>query len=146
MSNENLYSGMLSWIRSHKPDASDTAATQTPEPQRVAPDDEHYDEIAKRLRAAEQSLIERGATLYELQQHYSSEHFALQESLRNLKIERMRNAGAYAQLEWTMGRARALQSRIADLKNRLRRHEPVEDEDFDHAPIVVEHSAVWRDD
>ncbi len=78
--------------------------------------------------------------LYELQQHYSSEHFALAESLRNLKIERMRNAGAYAQLEWTMGRARALQSRIADLKSRLRRYEQVEDEEFDDAPILADHN------
>ncbi len=109
------------------------------------PDDQHA-EMAKRLHAAEQALTERGERLYELQQHYSSEHFALQESLRNLKIERMRNAGAYAQLEWTMGRARSLQARIADLKNRLRRYEPVEDDDFDNAPIVVEHNAAPDDD
>jgi len=98
------------------------------------------EQIESRLHEAEQSLAEKSSRLYELQQHYSSEHFALQESMRNLKIERMRNAGAYAQLEWTMKRARALQSRIAELKARLRLHEAVEDEEFDTAPIRIEHN------
>ncbi|HTU69973.1 MAG TPA: hypothetical protein VMF11_06595 [Candidatus Baltobacteraceae bacterium] len=102
--------------------------------------------LAQRLHAAEQRLSERSERLYELQQHYSSEHFALQESMRNLKIERMRNAGAYAQLEWTMKRARALQSRIGDLKNRLRRYETVEDEEFDTAPILIEDNAAPQSD
>jgi len=75
--------------------------------------------------------------LYELQQAYSSEHFALQESMRDLKTERLRNAGAYAGLETTLGRARTLQSRIADLKERLRRYETVDDEFFDSEPILI---------
>lgn len=145
MSNENLYSGALSWIRSHRPQASDTTATESSKRQVVAPDEQSA-EIVKRLHAAEQRLIERGELLYELQQHYSSEHFALQESMRNLRIERMRNAGAYAQLESTMVRARALQSRIADLKNRLSRYEAIEDEEFDAAPILIDYNAEPNDE
>ena len=76
--------------------------------------------------------------LYELQQQYSSEHFELQTCMRDLQTERLRNAGAYATLDITLERARALQARIADLKERLRRHETVEDEHFDSAPIRLE--------
>ena len=76
--------------------------------------------------------------LYELQQQYASEHFALQESMRNLKIERMRNSGAYGFLETTLERARRLQTRIALLKERLRRYESVDDEYFDTEPILIE--------
>lgn len=76
--------------------------------------------------------------LYELQQHYSSEHFELQQCMRELKTERFRNAGAYSALDLTLKRARALQGRIADLKRRLQRHEAVEDEHFDSAPIRLE--------
>jgi len=96
--------------------------------------------LAERCEELERTLRERSDRLYELQQHYSSEHFALQESMRNLKIERMRNAGAYAQLESAMKRARGLQRRIAELKNRLRAHEAVEDEELDERPLVVEHN------
>lgn len=145
MGNASLFGAALSWIRSHKSDVSDPAATEVPEAHVVAPEQQRAN-LEQRLHAAEQSLSERSERLYELQQHYSSEHFALQESMRNLKIERMRNAGAYAQLEWTMGRARALQSRISDLKNRLRRHEAVEDEEFDSAPILIEDNAAPQGD
>ena len=95
-------------------------------------------ELTERLAESEHRLRERSELLYDLQQHYSSEHFELQKCMRDLKIERMRNAGAYASLETTMERARALQSRIAVLKERLRRYESVEDEYFDREPIRIE--------
>ena len=94
--------------------------------------------LAARLAEVESSLGERSALLYELQQHYASEHFEFQRCMRDLKIERLRNAGAYSALDTTMERARALQARIATLKARLRRHEPVEDENFDAEPIRIE--------
>lgn len=76
--------------------------------------------------------------LYELQQHYSTEHFGLQESMRNLKIERMRNAGVFADRDILIARAKKLQQRIEDLKGRLRKYESVEDQAFDQEPIIRE--------
>jgi len=96
------------------------------------------DDLVTRLQASEARLAKRSEQLYELQQHYSSEHFALQESMRDLKTERLRNAGAYAQLEAIAERERQLQVRIGELKERLRRYEEVEDIYFDSEPIRIE--------
>lgn len=95
-------------------------------------------DLEERLRASEERLRERSAALYELQKDYSKEHFELFESARNLKVERMRNAGAYSGLEVILERARALQARIAELKQRLRDYERVEDRYEDEAPILLE--------
>jgi hypothetical protein len=95
-------------------------------------------DLATRLAEKEGLLRQRGEALYELQQHYASEHFELQRCMRDLKIERMRNAGAFGALSTTMERARVLQARIAKLKDRLRQHELVEDEHFDTEPIRIE--------
>jgi hypothetical protein len=95
-------------------------------------------DLEERLRASEQRLRERTEALYDLQKDYSTEHFQLFESARNLKIERMRNAGAYSGMEVVLERARALQARIAELKRRLRDYESVDDQYEDDAPIVIE--------
>jgi hypothetical protein len=95
-------------------------------------------DLATRLAEKEGLLRERGEALYALQQHYASEHFELQRCMRDLKIERMRNAGAFGALSTTMERARALQARIGKLKDRLRQFEPVEDEHFDTEPIRIQ--------
>ncbi|HTV93109.1 MAG TPA: hypothetical protein VMG98_10355 [Verrucomicrobiae bacterium] len=95
-------------------------------------------DLAARLAEKEGLVRERGEALYELQQHYASEHFQLQRCMRDLKIERMRNAGAFGALYTTMERARTLQARIAKLKDRLRQFEPVEDEHFDTEPIRIQ--------
>lgn len=96
-------------------------------------------ELTERLAESEARLRERSELLYEIQRQYSSEHFQLQQCMRDLRTEQLRNAGAYALLETTMSRARELQARIGWLKTRLRRHESVEDEYFDDAPIRLEH-------
>jgi hypothetical protein len=93
-------------------------------------------DLEERLRNSEASLRERSHAFYDLQQQYSKEHFELFESMRNLKIERMRNAGAYAGLDVVLGRAKGLQERIADLKARLRRYERVDDRHEDTAVLV----------
>jgi hypothetical protein len=80
---------------------------------------------------------ERAQQLYELQKLHASEHFALQEATRDLATERRRNAGAYAGVEILLDRARVLQTRIAELKARLRKHEPVENERIDTAPLAI---------
>jgi len=80
---------------------------------------------------------ERAQRLYELQKLYASEHFELQRVMRELATERRRNAGAYAGVEILLQRARHLQARIEELKQRLRRHEPVEDLHTDSAPIAI---------
>lgn len=98
----------------------------------------HCEEVTERLQTSERRLRERGELLYELQKQYASEHFELQESLRNLRIERLRNAGLFADRDIILRRAEDLQSRIAELKGRLRRHEAVEDQFFDYTPIVAE--------
>ena len=95
-------------------------------------------DLKERLQISERALRERTERLYNLEQHYSSEHFALQESLRDLKTERMRNAGAYGRMATILARSKALQIRIAALKERLRRYEPVDDVPFDLEPIVAE--------
>jgi hypothetical protein len=95
-------------------------------------------DLEERLRWCDERLKERSGRLYEIERHYASEHFALQESMRNLNIERMRNAGAFADRDVILGRAKGLQSRIRELKTRLRKHEDVEDLLFDEAPIVVD--------
>ncbi|MDH2910810.1 MAG: hypothetical protein PXZ07_12035 [Candidatus Eremiobacteraeota bacterium] len=55
-----------------------------------------------------------------------------------MTIERMRNAGAYSQVRATLERAVLLQQRIKALKTRLRKHEPVDDWEFDERPILIE--------
>jgi hypothetical protein len=93
-------------------------------------------DLEERLRWSSEKLKERSGRLYELERHYASEHFELQESMRNLKIERLRNAGALADRDIILQRAKELQVRIAELKARLRNYEEVEDLFFDRAPIV----------
>jgi chromosome segregation ATPase len=104
--------------------------------ERIAELETRCQTLEERLKWCDEHLRERSELLYNLQQHYSSEHFDLQESMRNLNIERMRNAGAYADREIVLTRATDLQARIHALKERLRKHEPVEDLYFDDAPIV----------
>ncbi|MDE2482060.1 MAG: hypothetical protein KGN02_07710 [bacterium] len=100
--------------------------------QAMRPADE---ETLERLHALQREHAERGSMLYALEQQYSVEHFKLYECMRDLKTERMRNAGAYGMLELTMQSARQLQVRIGTLKERLRAYETVEDEYFDTQPI-----------
>ena len=95
-------------------------------------------ELEERLRSSQATLRERTEALYALQQQYSSEHFEFYESMRNLKTERMRNAGAYAARDIVLGRYRGLQVRIEDLKRRLRAYEDVEDLHEDTAPIILD--------
>lgn len=95
-------------------------------------------DLEERLLACEARLRERTEALYDLQRQYSAEHFELVESMRNLKIERMRNAGAFAGQGIVLERARFLQTRIAELKARLRKHESVDDVYEDDAPIIAE--------
>jgi uncharacterized coiled-coil protein SlyX len=96
------------------------------------------EDLEKRLKWSDEKLRERNDVLYELQQQYSVEHFGLQDSMRNLKIERMRNAGMFADRDIVIARAKALQARIRELKERLAKYESVEDRPFDREPIVRE--------
>ena len=80
---------------------------------------------------------ERAQQLYEIQKLYAAEHFQLQQVMRDLTTERRRNAGAYEGVEILLRRARGLQARIAELKTRLRKHEPVDDAYEDDAPIAI---------
>jgi hypothetical protein len=95
-------------------------------------------ELERRLHWCDQQLRERTERLYALEQQYSKEHFTLYESLRDLKTERLRNAGAYSSLDTILARAKELQERIRDLKVRLRRYEDVEDRLFESEPIFIE--------
>ncbi len=104
----------------------------------VAELQERCRDLEARLQWANEKLQERSGRLYEIERHYASEHFELQESMRKLKTERMRNAGAFAGREVILGRAKELQARIAELKTRLRQHETVEDLFFDDAAIVLD--------
>ncbi|HEY1729409.1 MAG TPA: hypothetical protein VGG22_13605 [Candidatus Baltobacteraceae bacterium] len=95
-------------------------------------------DLEERLRSSEAMVRERSETLYDLQRQYSAEHFDYAESMRNLNIERMRNAGAYAAKDIIVSRYQLLQTRIAALKRRLRVHEHVDDLREDDAPILIE--------
>ena|SRR5579863_5855501 len=95
-------------------------------------------ELEERLRSSEATVRERSETLYTLRRQYSTEHFGYAESVRNLNIERMRNAGAYAAQDIMLSRYQSLQARIAELKRRLRTHEHVDDLYEDDAPIVLD--------
>ena len=95
-------------------------------------------ELEERLQWSDQQLRLRSEKLYELQQQYSTEHFMLSESMRDLKTERLRNGGAYASVDTILSRAKLLQSRIHELKVRLRQYEDVEDLYFDTQPILLE--------
>jgi len=131
-----VWRSAFSWLLPHRSSDGERA---TAEPEASELGRENAD-LKRRLHESDTKLRERSERLYDLQQHYSSEHFALQESMRDLKTERMRNSGAYASLETTLDRARGLQKRIAALKERLRRYESVEDEYFDARPILIENS------
>jgi hypothetical protein len=89
------------------------------------------------LEAERRISRERAQQLYELQRLHAAEHFELQRTMRELSSERKRNAGAYAGVDILLKRARMLQERIAELKERLRRHEAVEDLDIDATPIAI---------
>jgi chromosome segregation ATPase len=110
-------------------------------PDRIAVLEARCRDLQERLESSDAKLKAHNERLYELQKHYASEHFSLQESMREAKTERLRNAGLFADREIILSRAEALQSRIADLKSRLRRYEEVDDALFDDAPIVVEAGA-----
>ena len=99
---------------------------------------ERVRDLEERLRSSEAILRDRSETLYEIQRQYSTEHFELTQSMRNLKIERMRNAGAHAAQDIVVGRYRRLQVRIEELKQRLRKYETVEDLYEDTAPVVLD--------
>lgn len=136
----------LSWLRRFFADVPPARVDAGPaggdptDPERLASDPEaRCQDLEERLRRSEERLRERSEMLYELQQHYSVEHFSLHESMRNLSIERMRNAGMFADRDIVLSRARLLQSRIVELKERLRKYESVEDQIFDQQPIVIEH-------
>ena len=88
------------------------------------------------IAGSTEKVQERSGRLYELERHYASEHFELAKSMRNLKMERLRNAGAFADRDIILQRAKDLQARIAGLKDRLSKYEEVEDRFFDRAPIV----------
>jgi len=94
-------------------------------------------ELEERLAQYERELKERGALLYDVQQQYASEHFKLREAMRDLKTERMRNAGLFGDRDAILERADMLLRRIAELKRRLKDHETVADEWFDDQPIVL---------
>jgi chromosome segregation ATPase len=126
-----LISGWLGFRRSPTTKSMDSA-------EQVETLRRERDDLVARLADSDARLRERSELLYVTQQQYSSEHFELQRCMRDLSTERLRNAGAYASLDTTMSRARELQARIAALKARLRRHEAVEDEHFDDAPIRIE--------
>lgn len=83
-----------------------------------------------------EELQERSDRPYELERHYASGHFERAESMRNLKIERLRNASAFADRDIILQRARDLQARFAGLRDRLSKYEEVEDRFFCRAPIV----------
>jgi hypothetical protein len=134
----------LSWLRRffanvppERVDA-DPAPGDSTDPGLVGDPEARCHDLEERLRLSEARLRERSEMLYELQQHYSVEHFSLHESMRNLSIERMRNAGMFADRDIILSRARLLQSRIMELKERLRKYESVEDQIFDQQPIVIE--------
>ncbi|MGP6158888.1 MAG: hypothetical protein ACLPYS_15510 [Vulcanimicrobiaceae bacterium] len=80
----------------------------------------------------------RSELLYATQGQYATEHFKLAEVMRELRTEQMRLAGTRAESDVVRHRYESLQSRIARLKERLRKHEPIEDEHFDQAPLVCE--------
>jgi hypothetical protein len=115
--------------------ARESAVTEGDDPQvlraRIA-------ELEEQLRSSQATVRERSEALYTLQRQYSSEHFEYAESMRNLNIERMRNAGAYAAQDIVLSRYQSLQARIAELKARLRAHEHVDDLYEDDAPIVLD--------
>ncbi len=94
-------------------------------------------DLEERLRWSDEQLKKRSGRLYELERQYAFEHFELQQSMRNLKIERLRNAGVFADRDIILRRAKELQARIIELKKRLRNYEDVEDVHFDEAPIVA---------
>jgi hypothetical protein len=97
-------------------------------------------DLERRLHWSDEQLKKRSGRLYELERQYASEHFDLQESMRNLNVERLRNAGAFADRDIILRRAKELQARISGLKRRLRNYEDVEDLLFDEAPIVADGS------
>ncbi|HVA29574.1 MAG TPA: hypothetical protein VNF68_15435 [Candidatus Baltobacteraceae bacterium] len=120
-------------------------SSATPQPQHdaalVAELEARCHDLQERLRSSDEKLRERGDLLYELQQQYSVEHFGLQGSMRNLNIERMRNAGMFADRDIVLSRAKLLQRRIAELKERLGKYEPVDEQAFDRDPIVRENES-----
>lgn len=132
----------MSWLRRvfGEQSVSHLASTDSGLQASVAELQARCHELEDRLRQSDDKVRERSALLYDLQRNYSAEHFSFQESTRNLKIERMRNAGMFADRDILISRAKQLQQRIAGLKKRLRNYESVEDEVFDLEPIVRENA------
>ncbi len=112
------------------------SARTTNDAQQITELENRCRDLEERLRWSTEKLQERSGRLYELERHYASEHFELAQSMRNLKIERLRNAGAFADRDIILQRSHDLQARITQLKERLRKYEEVEDQFLDRAPIV----------
>ena|GEM_PF-1808142 len=102
-------------------------------------------ELEQRLAWSDEQLKKRSELLYELQRHYASEHYQLAETMRNLRIEEMRLAGTIADRDTILNRARAVQTRLRELKARLQEHEPVDDWHFDAAPIIIDFEEMRND-
>lgn len=133
-----LLRALISWLRMLLLGASSSASTSHTAPDGAPLSAEERRSYEERIAWLDAALKARSERLYELDQHYSSEHFKLQESMRNLKIEEMRNAGLFADRETILQRCNALQERIRELKARLRRYEAVDDRHFDEAPVIVQ--------
>lgn len=108
------------------------------EPESIEALEASRQELEQMLKEADHNLRETGDVFYSLQQRYSSEHFDLQEAMRNLKIERLRNAGIQAAQDIVLHRYGLLRERVSDLKVRLRNYEDVVDEEIDEATISAD--------
>lgn len=121
----------MGWIQRVVRRLQGTSSSPSEEPQGIERLERRCLELEQALKAADHDLREKGDLLYGLQQRYSSEHFDLQETMRNLKIERLRNAGIRSAQDIVLQRYAMLRERVAHLKTRLRCYEQVTDEDID---------------
>lgn len=128
----------MEWLRrlfGAKDDDSGSAASGAVEELRARCDD-----LEKRILWSREKLGERSTVLAELQLQYSDEHARLGQSLRDLHVERARNSTLFSNRDLAISRAKRLQVRIAQLKERLAKYEAVPDGPFDRDPIVLENT------
>ena len=134
----SLIARLRSWWLSRARGNCGSQESSAPSRDRIIELEARCVDLEERLRGSDSTLRERTQLLYDLKRQYATEHFTLYESVRDLNIERLRNAGAYTSRDTILKRARDLQARIGDLKQRLRVHESVDDLYFDQAPVVIE--------
>lgn len=128
----------MGWVRDFFGSKEDTA--RSGDSGKIAELRARCEDLRKRILWSREKLSERGSAHEALQTQYLDERARLQQSLDDLHSERVRNFALFSNRDLVISKAKRLQTRVGELKERLAKYEVVADGPFDRVPIVVENS------